>query len=438
MHLVRRVTRKVLKSGVPRRTVRLRLTLLYGGLFLVSSAALLIITAILWNATSSQITLSAGPFGRILQVVSRSPVNVPPGVSRFSAGTHVSGTLKGVRIPPGATPAQGRVVAGQLNFVATQQHSSDLHQLLIYCAIAIAIMAMVSIALGWWIAGRVLRPLRTITSTARDISATNLHERLELDGPDDELKELGDTIDQLLGRLERSFQSQRQFVANASHELRTPLTTMRATLDVATAKPGPVSEGTKVLADRLREELDQVDRLLENFLLLARAQTGPMGDDVPQSLDLLVASALEDHEQMIFEMDLDVRVDRDPKARVTGNETLLVRMVTNMIDNAVLHNHRHGWIRVRTEVEGDIARLVVQNGGAALDENAVKELVRPFRRLGAERTGSDSGTGLGLSIVAAIAESHGGRIELHALEGGGFQVVVELPVALRELTGAPA
>ncbi len=266
MRRLQRLTLKVLRDRLPRRTVRLRLTLLYGGLFLASGVVLLIITAWLWgSATGRQIGVPPRAFARILQVTRPGGA----GVTNAPANAKISGApAAGWRAASSVT--QRNVVAGQLNSVATQQHSTDLHQLLLFCAIAIAIMAMLSVVLGWWTAGRVLRPLRTITATARDISATNLHERLDLKGPDDELKELGDTIDQLLGRLEGSFQSQRQFVANAAHELRTPLTTMRARLDVATAKPSPVPEETKILADRLHQDLDHVERLLENFLLLAR------------------------------------------------------------------------------------------------------------------------------------------------------------------------
>ena len=180
----------------------------------------------------------------------------------------------------GASPARSRQLFGQLHSLAAQQHTNDLHQLLLYSAVALAIMAMVSIGLGWLIAGRVLRPLRTITNAARDISASNLHERLDLHGPQDEVKELGDTIDGLLERLEVAFQSQRQFVANASHELRTPLATMRASLDVALAKPEPTPQPTVVLASRLRHELDQIDRLLNGFLDLARSRGAAGGQGV--------------------------------------------------------------------------------------------------------------------------------------------------------------
>ncbi|HEX4218917.1 MAG TPA: HAMP domain-containing sensor histidine kinase [Acidimicrobiales bacterium] len=324
----------------------------------------------------------------------------------------------------------------QLQAVAADQQSSDLHQLLLYAGIALGIMALLSIGLGWLTAGRVLRPLRTITTKARRISATNLHERLSLGGPDDELKELGDTVDKLLGRLERSFQSQRQFVANASHELRTPLATMRASLDVAMAKPEPIPPQTITLADRLHDELDQVDRLLESFLALARAQRGPVDQDVAVSVGLLAGGALEDRADVIAALCIDVRQEENPEARVTGNETLLARMVENVIDNAVHHNTLNGWIRVRTEVEEGMVRLVVENGGPVLDGEAVQDLTQPFRRLGGERTGSDAGFGLGLSIVAAVAEAHAGRLELDAPGSGGLRVLIELPVAARTLAGA--
>ena len=165
-------------------------------------------------------------------------------------------------------------------------------------------MAGVSLAVGWLVAGRFLRPLRTITATTREISATNLHERLNLTGPDDELKELADTFDQLLDRLERSFAFERQFVANASHELRTPLAGMRTSLDVAMAKPGPVPAHIRTLADRLRRELDHVDRLLESFLTLAHTQQGPPADQSTVSL-----------------AELARRRDRAPRRRDLGDGT---------------------------------------------------------------------------------------------------------------------
>jgi signal transduction histidine kinase len=316
--------------------------------------------------------------------------------------------------------------------------SSDQHQLLIASGIALAIMAGVSIALGWLVAGRFLRPLRTITTTTRGISATNLHERLHLTGPNDELKELADTFDQLFDRLERSFAFERQFVANASHELRTPLAGMRTSLDVAMAKPGPVPAHVLTLADRLRRELDHVDRLVESFLTLAHTQQGPLGDESTVSLAQLARLALERRADTILTMGIDVEQQARPDASVTGSETLLSRMVGNLIDNAISHNEPDGWVRVATTVEDERAQLIVENGGPLLDPEDVKHLTQPFRRIGAERTGSDDGFGLGLAIVSSIAEVHRGTLDLEPLTDGGLRVTITLPIAVRATAGAPA
>jgi hypothetical protein len=316
------------------------------------------------------------------------------------------------------------------------QHSFDLHQLLIVAGIALVIMTVPAVVGGWLAAGRLLRPLRAMTTAARNISASSLHERLNLSGPDDELKQLADTFDNLLGRLERSFQSQRQFVANASHELRTPHATMRVWLDVALAKPAPPHMVD--LGNRLRDELDHVDRLLDGLLVLARAQQRSATDSSTLPLDTVVSTAIAERAALITGKSLDVSHQECPGAWVTGSETLLARMVGNVVDNAIIHNAPGGWVRIRTGVTGAAACLVAENGGPVLDERDVQALIQPFRRLGTERTGSDGGSGLGLSIVAAIAEMHGGRLELHALAEGGFGVVIELPLALRTGAGAPA
>ncbi len=318
------------------------------------------------------------------------------------------------------------------------QHSFDLHQLIVVSGIALVIMAVPAIAAGWLVAGRLVRPLRAMTTAARNISATNLHERLNLSGPDDELKQLADTFDDLLGRLDQSFQYQRQFVANASHELRTPHATMRVWLDVALAKPGPAPPHMADLGDRLRHELDHVDRLLDGLLVLARAQQRSAADSSALPLDTVVSAATAERATLISGQGLDVRHQQCPGAWVTGSETLLARMVGNVVDNAITHNAPGGWVRIRTGVAGATTRLVVENGGPMLEERDVQALTQPFRRLGTERTGSDTGSGLGLSIVAAIAEMHGGGLELHALAGGGFQVVIELPLVVRAGAGAPA
>ncbi|MFP3962378.1 HAMP domain-containing sensor histidine kinase [Actinomadura fulvescens] len=362
----------------------MRLALLYFGVFLASGAILLLVMIALYQGSSAS-----------------SPVD--------------PGTVPGTPRTPEPFNEGGE--------------ESELRRLVVAAGFALAFMAAVSLVLGWLVPGRFLRTLRTITAGARRISATSLHERLNLSGPDDELKELGDTFDDLLARLERSFEFERRFVANASHELRTPLATMRASLDVAMAKPAPLHPQTVTLADRIRHELDHVDRLLESFLTLARAQHAPVADETSVALGAAATAALERREAAITDLRLRVEHETSPQARVRGSETLLSRLVENVIDNAVTHNRPGGWIRVRTAAAGAVAQLIVENGGPVLAQDDLAELTRPFRRLGADRTGSDRGSGLGLSIVEAIAEVHGGTVALEALPGGGLRATITLPLA---------
>ncbi|HEX3489582.1 MAG TPA: HAMP domain-containing sensor histidine kinase [Streptosporangiaceae bacterium] len=403
----------------PRRSLRVRLALACWGVFVVTGIPLLAVTVGLWQGATG----SASGSG--------SASAAGPGPAPASG-----------RVPgPGGSPAPGvpRHFSGhRAGSIQVAQHSFDLHQLLVVSAIALVIMTVPAIIIGWLVAGRLLLPLRAMTTAARNISAINLHERLRLSGPDDEIKQLGDTFDGLLGRLERSFQAQRQFVANASHELRTPHATMRVWLEVALGKPQPAPPHIADLGDRLHHELDHIDRLLDGLLVLARAQQPAAADEATLPLDTVVCAATAERAALISGQGLEVRHQECPAARVTGSEMLLARMVSNVVDNAITHNAPGGWVRITTEAAGGSARLVVENGGPVLDERAVQALTQPFRRLGPERTGSDRGSGLGLSIVSAIAEMHGGRLELHALAEGGFQVVIELPLAVRAGAGVPA
>jgi signal transduction histidine kinase len=269
-----------------------------------------------------------------------------------------------------------------------------------------------------------------MTATTRQISEDNLHDRLALKGPRDELTELGDTIDGLLERLEVAFEAQRRFVANASHELRTPLATMRASLDVAMAKPVPQAAHILTLEDRLRHEFDHVERLLESFLSLARAQHGLVTDEFTVAVGDIASAAVERRGDDVSRLRLEVEQEQCPEALVRGSETLLSRMVENVIDNAVCHNEPGGWIRITPVLDGPHVSLVVENGGQIIAQDEVDELARPFRRLGAQRTGSDKGTGLGLSIVASIVQAHGGALDLRARGSGGLRVTIALPVAV--------
>jgi signal transduction histidine kinase len=259
-------------------------------------------------------------------------------------------------------------------------------------------------------------------------------------GPGNELTDLADTIDGLLERLETAFAAQRRFVANASHELRTPLTTMRACMDVALAKPEPVPAPTVALAGRLRTELDRVDRLLDGFLVLARAQHGDLPSQATLSLEYVVSAALAARAEAIAAQRLTVHPASGRDGTwVRGSQALLGRMVDNVIDNAITHNAAGGWISATTGTDGRVAYLVVETGGDILDPQLVGELAQPFRRLRADRTGSDDGAGLGLSIVAAIASAHRGSLNLQARPEGGLRVTIALPLATRAVpAGIPA
>jgi len=405
----------VSRNRLIRRSVRLRLTGLYGVLFVLSGAVLL--------AIATGLTISS----------SNTEVAVPS-QSVSNPGTALS-----------QADARIRELQAQLN---ARDASSVSHQLLIASVIALGIMAVASVAFGWIMAGRALRPVREMTEAAQRISADNLHERLAVAGPADELKDLGDTIDGLLERLEEAFSAQRRFVANASHELRTPLTTMRAAIDVAMAKPGPVSAPTAALAARLRAELDRVDELLEGLLVLARAQHSALPDNAVFSLSEVAAAAVAERAGAIAARSLTVRASLPARAAVmAGSHALVSRLAGNLIDNAIVHNEQAGWIALAADADAGTAtaRLTIENGGAELDPHQVAQLGQPFRRLGADRTGSDSGSGLGLSIVAAIAAAHGGTVDLRARAGGGLLVTVTLPLAARPglpgrsaLAGAPA
>jgi signal transduction histidine kinase len=358
------------------------LTALYSGLFLVCGAALLTITYLL---------VEGAPFG-------------PP---------------PGYRPPP---------VSGNVGLIAAVERSAALHTLLVRSGIALAIMGAASIWLGWIVAGRVLKPLREITTRARELSHENLHQRLALAGPSDEIKELSDTIDGFLARLEHAFDTQRRFVANASHELRTPLAMMRTSLDVADGKPVPISQDARALSAKVREGLDQADRLVESFLVLARAEGRGVTDPEPVSLPELVTDALDSRMDAIDGLEVTVR-RRLEGVEVIGNEMLLGRLVANLIDNAVRYNQPAGLIDVAVEPDGPTARLTVESSGRVIEREELSRLGQPFRRLSADRTSGANGVGLGLAIVSAIAAAHHGILHLRARPDGGLVAVVELPRA---------
>ena len=392
----------LLRPFVLRRTVRLRMTLLYGALFVVSGVVLLTI---------------AGSVSR----VSSAGVTKAPAAEQVRPAGHTA---------LAQADSQVRRLQAALAQARNQAHPGPLHQLLVGSLVALLIMGVVSAVLGWLVAGRALRPLRQMTATARRISEDSLHERLAFAGPDDELKQLADTIDDLLERLESAFAAQRRFVANASHELRTPLATMRASLDVAMAKPDPVPAQTAALAARLRTELDRVDELLEGFLVLARVQHGALPGGDAFELGAVVSAVLAEQAGAAAARSIAVRADLAEGAQVAGSEALVGQLIVNLVGNAIGHNELAGWISVTVSAADKIARLTVDNGGRLLDQGQVAQLGQPFRRLGGDRIGSDTGSGLGLSIVAAIAAAHGGSLQLQARPEGGLRAEVAFPLAI--------
>lgn len=415
-----------MRPRLPRPTVRLRLTLVYGGLFLACGAALVAITYVLMvHATSGFIfSNETGSFSTV-----RTGSSAVPTVK--DRQLHVL-TAPG----PQLSPAQLQAQMDQLEAQAHTQHAAELHQLLLQSGIALAVMSVISIALGWVVAGRVLRKLRTITAAVQQISATNLHERLALTGPDDELKELGDTFDALVGRLERSFAAQRRFVANASHELRTPLARQRTLGQVALADPDASIESLRAAHERVLAAGAQQEQLIEALLALARGQAGvdrrrPI--DLASVIERLLAARQDEAKYR------GVRIDADLDAALTaGDPRLVERLVSNLIDNGLRHNIAHGHLVVRTTTRNAQVIMSLSNTGPDVPTDAVEGLFQPFRRHGADRTGE--GLGLGLSIVRAIADSHGATVEARPGARGGLQVDVcfsAAPAGARELVSVP-
>jgi signal transduction histidine kinase len=297
--------------------------------------------------------------------------------------------------------------------------------MLITSAIALAVFALAATAIGWLLAGRVLRPLRTITAAARRISASSLHERLALNGPDDELKELADTLDGLFARLEASFAAQRRFAANASHELRTPLTRERTLLQVTLADPASTTGTWQAVSRELLASNAEQEHLIEALLTLASSEAGP-AEREPTDLAAITSAALAAARPAIGRLGLTVHASIEP-AILDGDPFLVQLLAANLIDNAVRHNIPGGDIQAASGTSSGHAVLSVTNSGQVIPLVEVDRLFQPFQRLGPRRARRDGGHGLGLSIVRAIATAHGATIGARALPGGGLAIDVTFP-----------
>ncbi len=382
---------------LPSRTVRLRLTLLYSGLFLVLGLALLATTYLLFRGNTGVDLI------------------IPTGSPHGSRGA-----LHGALPSPQAIRQVREAFAR-----ATARKTLDLHEGLIQSGIALAIMTAVSIALGWLVAGRVLRPLRTMTATTRQISERNLNERLALSGPRDELKDLADTVDGLLARLEAHVAEQQRFAANASHELRTPLALTQTLLDVARKDPNGVSGE---LVDRLHAVNTRAIDLTEALLLLSRVSQRSFARE-HADLSLIVEEATETLLPLAEKRGVIIETSGD-MTPATGSHALLLQMMTNLVHNAIVHNLPDGGtVWVTTSVHSETAVLNVENTGEQLDAELVSTLTEPFQR-GTQRIRADHpGVGLGLAIVNSIARAHDGALNLTPRSGGGLCATVRLPAA---------
>jgi signal transduction histidine kinase len=443
--------------------VRLRLTLLYGGLVLASGTGLLVITYLL-VAHSLPAAVTRHAKGSALAGAAVSARAGTSSGSATSARTPTSadtGTSAGARVPAGEAISAGPVLsvgpgaavpacaaarslpvasaaaarcARQLQAYIAGQRAAEMDQLLTQSGIALAITSVISVGLGWLVAGRVLRPLRTITAAARRVSASSLDQRLALDGPDDELKELGDTFDALLSRLGAAFGAQRQFVANASHELRTPLARQRTVLEVALADPQATVDSLGAACRRVLAAGDQQERLIEALLTLARSQRG-LDRREPVELSTVAGATLRSRLAEARHRGLAVSAELRA-GPVLGDARLAERLVANLLDNALRHNTPGGWIRVTTGTWAGHAVLTVANTGPVIAPAEAGRLFEPFTRLGADRTSRD-GLGLGLSIVRAIADAHHARLRARSRRAGGLEIQVRFPlgVAARAETG---
>jgi signal transduction histidine kinase len=398
--------------------VRTRLTLIYAALFFAAGSALLGLTYGL--VASSLPTRPATAATTSNQALSTLIHECKPESYMFK-GKHV------VAIPPPFLPACKQAKAAYYAGTAAgleAQRQSALSKLLSFSLVGLAVMTVASGGLGWFMSGRVLRPVRVITQTARRASEQHLGERLALTGARDELKELADTFDGMLERLDAAFTTQRRFVANASHELRTPLTVMRTAIDVTLAKPSPTARQLTDMAVRVRRSIDRAETMMEALLTLAVSDQGKLSTeftDLATSAEDAIDAAAPEIER------LDLRVDAlfDP-AETTGDPQLLERMICNLVDNAVRHNEPGGWITLRTGTSDAAVYLQIANSGPFIPDDAVPSLFEPFRRMEA-RTGVCDGVGLGLSITRSVATAHRATVTARSQPAGGLDISVVIP-----------
>jgi signal transduction histidine kinase len=376
-----------------RLTVRARLAGAFAGLILITGATVIAVIYLLLerNVDAKSRLLAVPGTAKPLTVITTKPTDV---------------TMTG----------SDRV---NVQKVISSDRYDTLHHLLMTSGVVLAVLVGVAALVGWWLSGRVLRPLHQITATAHRLSETNLHERIGLPGPSDELKDLADTFDAMLERLDQAFAGQRRFVANASHELRTPLAVQRTALQIGLADPVPDHVA------KVREELLTVNRrsehLIEGLLLLARSEDG-LAEYAAVGLHTVVAEVTAQHTAAAKAAGVRLLVDTEP-VHVRGDRVLLTHLVTNLVQNAVRYNHAGGTVEVRAGPSG----LDVRNTGPEVPTDLIEELLEPFTRGPDVRASHREGLGLGLSIVRSITRAHGGTLTVRPAAQGGLEIGVRLP-----------
>jgi signal transduction histidine kinase len=313
----------------------------------------------------------------------------------------------------------------QLN--TSDLRDATLHQLLLQSSLLLVVMGVVAAFLGWVIASRVVSPVKAITAQARRLSERNLHERISLDGPDDEIKDLADTFDAMLARLDSAFDSQKSFVANASHELRTPLAITRAAVEIQMQRKGPSEPQWRAMAEQVLSATERSDRLIGSLLLLARVERGGLRREAVD-LAALLTDGVDELRHTASTAGLQVEAS-GAEASVEGDPDLLRRLIGNLLENALRYNVEDGWVKAAVSRGEAEATITVSNSGPVLSPQMATEIFEPFKRGTAARTRSSEGSGLGLSIVATIASAHGGRVHALPLADGGLEVKVTLPSA---------
>ncbi len=386
---------------LPRPSIRLRLTAWYATIFIAMGTVLL---AVSYAVVRHEFRNEQGKVHVAVEEFAPVKSGAPAFRLKIAPGLPTENTSQVRTLSHDERDAYVRA----RNAYATQVHAANdraLRRVLLAFGGALLLVTFASVVAGWMVAGRALRPISRITSTARSISDRTLDARIALGGPRDELRELADTFDSMLERLEAAFESQRRFVANASHELRTPLAIVRTELDVTLDDPEADIEELRAMAHVVRDANERMERLIASLLALASSEGGIV-QVRPADLADIVAPA-----------------------PVLGDPVLLERLAENLVENAVRYNAAVGWVRVRTGIERGEATLHVANPGTRIDPAEVEGLLEPFRRLESSRSRSTGGYGLGLAVVRAVAQSHGGRVAMLARREGGLEVTVSLPLA---------